>query len=298
VFGSAGQGGYAAANAFLDALAAHRRAQGLPGVSLAWGFWEQASGMTGGLGERDISRLARSGMRAFTNDEGLQLFDDALSTSETLVLPVALELASLRAQARAGALPPLFSDLVTIPTRRADVAQGEALVARLAIAPESEHEKIVQEVIRGQVATVLGHQSPETIDPRRTFRELGFDSLTAVELRNRLNTVTGVRLPATLVFDYPTISAATARLLHELGRAETVAKHPVEAELDRLELMLVSAMPKGAEREKIATRLQTLAFGLSDADAAETASADGALDLDAATDDEIFELIDRERGAF
>ncbi len=220
VFGSAGQGSYAAANAFLDALAAHRRARGLPAVSLAWGFWKQASGMTGDLSERDISRFARAGMRAFANDEGLRLFDDASSMSDTLVLPVPLELAALRARARAGALPALFSDLVTIPIRR-DAAQDGALARRLASAPESEHEKIVREVVEGQVAIVLGHQSSETIDPRRSFKELGFDSLTAVELRNRLNTATGRRLPATLVFDYPTPAAVTAHLLGEIAGART-----------------------------------------------------------------------------
>ena len=226
VFGSPGQGSYAAANAFLDALAAHRRAQGLPGVSLAWGYWEQASGMTGDLSEGDVSRMARSGMRALANEEGLRLLDDALRTSDTLMLPVPLELAALRAQARAGALPALFSDLVTVTARRADAAQKESLARRLAAAPESEHEKIVREIIGRRSRSCLAPRSPKTIDPRRTFKELGFDSLTAVELRNRLNTATGLRLPATLVFDYPTISEVTAQLLCELGRDGTVAEHP------------------------------------------------------------------------
>ncbi len=296
VFGSPGQGSYAAANAYLDALAAHRRAQGLPGVSLAWGLWEQASGLTGKLSESDLSRMARAGMRALSNEAGLRLFDDALRMSDTLMLPVPLELAALRAQARAGVLPELFGDLVTIPARRVDAAQVGSLARRLASTPEHEHEKIVLEIIRAEVATVLGHATPETIDSRRTFKELGFDSLTAVELRNRLNTAAGLRLPATLVFDYPTISAVAAQLLSELGRDRTGAGHSLEAELDRLQLMLLSTTLEGVEREKFATRLQTLAFALTDSNVDEPAGVDAEVDLDSATDDEMFDLIDRELG--
>ncbi len=214
--GSPGQGNYAAANAFLDALAAHRRARGLPGSSLAWGLWEQASGMTGGLSEADISRLARAGLRVLASAEGLELFDDALGAGEALMLPVPLDLQALRAQARMGALPALFSGLVRVSSHRSTDA-GRSLARRLAATPEAEREGVVLELARAQVASVLGHASPEAVDTQLTFKELGFDSLTAVELRNRLSATTGLSLPATLVFDYPTISAVAVHLLGELS---------------------------------------------------------------------------------
>ena len=215
-FGSPGQGNYAAANAFLDALAAHRRARGLPGTSLAWGLWEQASGMTGDLSEADLSRMARSGLRALASEEGLQLFDGALDAGDALMLPIPLDLTALRAQARMGVLPALFGDLVRVPARRAS-EEGRSLARRLAVTPESEREGIVLELVRAQVATVLGHASSEVIDTQRAFKDLGFDSLTAVELRNRLDATTGLRLPATLVFDYPTTSAVAGYLLGEVS---------------------------------------------------------------------------------
>src|SRR6185312_4053461 len=160
VFGSPGQGNYAAANAFLDGLAAYRRGRGLPGVSLAWGLWEQASGLTGSLSGGDIARLERAGVRAISDSEGVELFDRAVGEGEALVLPVPLELGVLRAQARAGVLPDLFSDLVNSGRVRRTGGDG-SLVRRLAGTPESEREGVVLELLRGQVALVLGHASPE-----------------------------------------------------------------------------------------------------------------------------------------
>jgi acyl transferase domain-containing protein/NADPH:quinone reductase-like Zn-dependent oxidoreductase/acyl carrier protein len=214
-FGSPGQSNYAAANAFLDALATHRRARGLAGTALAWGLWEEPRGMAGGLSEADISRMARSGVGALSAREGLELFDDALGAGEALTLPVPLDLQALRAQARMGSLPALFGDLVRMPARRAG-EQSQSLARLLARTPESERESVVLELVLAQVATVLGQASAETIDAQRPFKDLGFDSLTAVELRNRLNATTGLHLPATLVFDYPTAIAVTTHLLEEL----------------------------------------------------------------------------------
>ncbi len=215
VLGSPGQGNYAAANAFLDALAAHRRAQGLAGVALAWGLWQESSGMAGGLSEADISRMERAGVGTLSAREGLELFDEALRAGEPLMLPLPLNLRVLRAQAGAGALPALLSDLVRIPTRRAG-AQSQSPARLLARTPEAERASVALDLVLAQVAAVLGQASPETIDTERSFKELGFDSLTAVELRNRLNAATGLRLPATLVFDHPTTSAVTTHLLAEL----------------------------------------------------------------------------------
>ncbi len=217
--GSPGQANYAAANAFLDALAAQRRAQGLPGSSLAWGLWQQASALTGDLREADIERMARAGVRALTSEEGLRLFDRALEGGEPLVLPLALDLRALRSQARTGTLPPMFGDLVRSTARGPGERGGSSssFARRLAGAGESEREALVLELVGEQVATVLGHANPEALDTQRTFKELGFDSLTAVELRNRLNAASGLRLPATLVFDYPTVAGVASQLLRELS---------------------------------------------------------------------------------
>jgi acyl transferase domain-containing protein/D-arabinose 1-dehydrogenase-like Zn-dependent alcohol dehydrogenase/short-subunit dehydrogenase/acyl carrier protein len=220
-FGALGQSNYTAANAFLDALAVYRRARGLVGVSMAWGLWAQAGGMGGGLSEVDLTRMARSGMRALSNAEGLELFDSAGVCEEAVVLPVHLDLSALRARAGDGTLPALFRSLVRAPTRRASAEAG-SLARRLAGTPEVEHGSLVLGLVRAQVAVVLGHASPGAIDVRRAFQELGFDSLAAVELRNRLSAATGLRLPATTVFDYPSVSALTEYLLEEVSGTRDV----------------------------------------------------------------------------
>ncbi|MEV0781024.1 SDR family NAD(P)-dependent oxidoreductase, partial [Streptomyces sp. NPDC050428] len=201
--GSAGQGSYAAANAALDALVQQRRSAGLAGQSLAWGLWEQSSGMTGRLGETDLARWARAGVRALSDEQGLALFDAAVRVERPLVVAARLDMAAMRA---AGSVSPLLSGLTGGPARRAAATTaGEGdLAARLAALPIEERHSAVLELVRAQAATVLGHDSAVRVDADVTFRDVGFDSLTAVELRNRLTAVTGLRLPATLAFDYPT----------------------------------------------------------------------------------------------
>jgi acyl transferase domain-containing protein/acyl carrier protein len=221
-FGALGQSNYTAANAFLDALALYRRARGLVGVSMAWGLWAQAGGMGGGLSEVDLTRMARSGMRALSSAEGLGLFDAAGACEEAVVLPVRLNLSVLRARAGESALPALFRSLVRAPSRRASGDAG-SLAGRLAGTSEVERRSVVLDLVRAQVAAVLGHASPDAIDVRRAFQELGFDSLAAVELRNRLSAASGLRLPATTVFDYPSVSALTEHLLGEVSGARDVS---------------------------------------------------------------------------
>ena len=218
--GNGGQANYAAANGFLDGLAHLRRSLGLPAVSLGWGLWEQASGMTGAMGEADVARMARSGIAPLASAEALALMDAALSGGAH-VLPLRLDLAALRAQARAGGVPAVFHALV--PARRTAQKAGETgWAARLAALPRAGQQRELEELVLAQVATVLGFATPETIETGRAFKELGFDSLTAVELRNRLNSATGLRLPATLLFDYPTTAVLVDHLLGELGgRRET-----------------------------------------------------------------------------
>ncbi len=201
--GAPGQGNYAAANAFLDALAAHRRALGLPGKSLAWGAWAMAGAMAGDLDEVDRGRLGRMGVRPLSDERGLELFDLARRVEAPLLMAVDLDMAALRARAGEGTLPALMRGLVSAPVRRASGVRG-SLAQRLAGAPEAEWETIVLELVLSNVAVVLGHASAQAVDATRPFKELGFDSLGAVELRNRLGGATGLRLASTLIFDHPT----------------------------------------------------------------------------------------------
>ncbi|MEU1486920.1 type I polyketide synthase, partial [Streptomyces sp. NPDC005752] len=215
----AGQSGYAAANAFLDALAAHRASLGLPALSLAWGFWEQRTGMTAHLTDADVERMTRAGVRPLPTEEGLRLLDTALASDEPLLLPIGLDLRALR---RADGVPALLRGLLPAPVRRAAAARaaGSSLADRLAALGAAERDAELMELIRTQVAAVLGHGSDMVLDPRRSFREAGFDSLTAVELRNRLGGAVGLRLPATLVFDHPDADALVRYLRTELLGAD------------------------------------------------------------------------------
>ncbi|MFC5855008.1 SDR family NAD(P)-dependent oxidoreductase, partial [Streptomyces chlorus] len=229
MFGSAGQGNYAAGNAFLDALMERRRVEGLPGVSLAWGPWEQSGGMTGALAEADAERMARAGVPALSVELGVALFDAALAAGDAVVAPVRLDLAVLRAL---GDVPVLLRSLVRVRSRRAAAAAGGAaagLVERLSVLTVVERQEVLLDLVCGQVALVLGHADANAVNPERAFRELGFDSLTAVELRNRLNTVTGLRLPATLVFDYPTVRSLVGYILEELLGADAAVALPIAA---------------------------------------------------------------------
>uniref|UniRef100_UPI0011B0BD41 type I polyketide synthase n=1 Tax=Amycolatopsis sp. CA-128772 TaxID=2073159 RepID=UPI0011B0BD41 len=212
VAGAAGQANYAAANAALDALATRRRAEGLPGVSLAWGQWAEASGMTGTLDDEDLSRIARSGIGALGTAEALALFDAALVAGAGCVVPVRVDLGALRAQAEH--LPALWHGLVRVRTRRAvgPAAGTDGLAARLAGLSGDDVRRFLLDLVRTHVAAVLGHDGADAVEPQKAFKDLGFDSLTAVELRNRLTAVTGLRLPATVIFDHPNPHALAALL--------------------------------------------------------------------------------------
>ncbi|MFJ4541822.1 type I polyketide synthase, partial [Streptomyces tibetensis] len=216
--GTAGQGNYAAANAYLDALAQHRRAQGLPATSLAWGLWDATHGMGATLTPAEIARWERAGMPPLTVEQGLALFDQALNSDAPLLVPVPLRLS------RAGAAEPhpLLRGLVPARLRRVarasgpDAAGESSWARQIAALPEDERKETVLDLVRTRVAAVLGHSGADAVAPDRAFNDMGFDSMSGVELRNELARATGLRLPTTLVFDHPAPAPLAAYLL---GRA-------------------------------------------------------------------------------
>src|SRR5881394_1220477 len=224
--GGPGQANYAAANVFLDALAQQRQAEGLAATSIAWGLW-QREGMGSGLGEADIARMKRSAMQPIADQQGLDFFDAAISADRAQALALPLDTAGLRSAASTGSLPPLLSGLIRKPKRRS--ASGGSLATKLASLPEAEQEAYVLELVRGEVAAVLGHTSGQEVEPAKAFKEMGFDSLAAVELRNRLNSATGLGLGATTVFDYPSIVRLGHHLLTESGVAGSDTVDPADA---------------------------------------------------------------------
>ncbi|MCP3771612.1 SDR family NAD(P)-dependent oxidoreductase, partial [Streptomyces sp. MAR25Y5] len=209
-FGSPGQANYAAANAFLEALAQHRRARGLAATALGWGLWAEESAISGGLDTTGVARATRVG-GALSTDEGLALFDAAHDTGLPYLLPLRFDLSTARTLRP---VPALLRGLVRAPARRiaGTVTGGSGLAERLAALPAAEQHRLLTGLVRAEAAAVLGHAGVDSVAPDRVFKELGFDSLTSVELRNRVNAATGLRLPAALVFDFPTPAALAAHL--------------------------------------------------------------------------------------
>ncbi|MDX3498430.1 type I polyketide synthase [Streptomyces turgidiscabies] len=299
LLGTAGQANYAAANTFLDALAAHRRAAGLPATSLAWGLWAETSAITGHLADTDLRRLARSGLLPLATDDAMALFDAAPATGESVLAVTRLDTRAIRAMG--DRVPPLLAGLVRgNPARRTSAAAGAAtsarsgdqgLAERLAVLSATDRERTLVDLVRGRVAAVLGHADSTVIDADRAVQELGFDSLTAVELRNQLGTETGLRLPSTLVFDHPTPRALAKYLAEQLAVEETAPDEPVLAELARLKTAIEAVATDESAHGRITARLREL---LDAADiAAGTTDPDGDdEDLDSATDEELFALID------
>nr|WP_265296535.1 type I polyketide synthase [Streptomyces sp. SHP 1-2] len=292
--GGAGQGAYSAANAFLDALARHRTAQGLPALSLAWGPWEQRGGMAGALDGATLGRMRRAGVLPLTEAEGLALFDAALTGGEPALVPVRLDAAVLRA---AGPdLPPLLRGS-SGPARTREAGAAEDLRLRLAGLAGPERERALLDLVRAQIAVVLGHADTAAVGAERSFDDLGFDSLTAVELRNRLTDASGLRLPATLVFDYPTAAELARYLDGALPREGAPTAAPVLDDLDRLESGLDRLAADHPDRARIGARLRALAARWSDRRATgEGEAAESALELESADDDEVFDFITKELG--
>ncbi|MET0233677.1 MAG: SDR family NAD(P)-dependent oxidoreductase, partial [Kibdelosporangium sp.] len=271
VFGTPGQANYAAANAALDALAQRWRSEGRPVTSLAWGFWETRSAMTGHLSETDVTRMRAGGAVPLSTSEALALFDAAMTSDEPVLVPIRLDLTALRQDTA----PAILRSLVRAPARQRVSLTGLS---------EEDRARAVLDLVRGQAAEVLGHSSPGAIPAGRGFTDLGFDSLFAVRLRNRIAELTGLRLPATLVFDYPTPAVLAGHLAALLAPAEPSGV----AELDRLAAE-ITALATGSQREAVATRLRELLAVVG-------AAADEDQDVLDASDDDLFDILDTELG--
>jgi len=288
-------------------LAAHRRAQGLPGLSVAWGLWEQASGMTQHLDERDKARLSRIGLAPLATEQALRLFDTAMLAERPMMVAARIDSAALADNA--GSLPPLLSQLVARPVRRvvdeSETTSGSmsSLVARLqGLSGEQRHSELVDVVCRN-AATVLGRASAGDINAGTVFQDLGFDSLTAVELRNRLKTATGLTLSPTLIFDYPTPIV----LAEHLGaRLEVPTAMPGGAEAPNLmtrfnditrelQALLERADWKPEDKTQLAARIQTLLTTLRSQDGENVHDVD-IHDIQTATESQLFAILDEELG--
>ncbi|MFJ6186488.1 type I polyketide synthase, partial [Streptomyces sp. NPDC092295] len=300
VLGGPGQANYAAANAFLDGLAAHRRAQGLAATSVAWGVW-QSGGINAGLTEKDLGRLARDGFRPIEPREGRALFDRATADGRAALVAVPLGLAALRAKDQ---VPAALGELAGTAGRRARSTAATAdsptagLAEQLATLGESEREQLLLSLVQSEVAAVLARTDPEGISPERAFQELGFDSLTAVELRNRLGAATGLALPPSLVFDHPTPAALTALLTERLAPQAPDTRQTFLVQLDLLEGLLVNLGDDTPDHADVTARLRALLSRLEDRGAVDGGPiADDAADVLAdASVDEIFSFIDNELG--
>ncbi|MGO4618267.1 SDR family NAD(P)-dependent oxidoreductase [Nocardia sp. 2YAB30] len=291
MLGAPGQSNYAAANSFLDGLAHARRARGLPALSVAWGPWNQDAGMTGEMDRAAVARLERLGIKVLGDDDGIALFDAAVAADAVVAACVEFDKPTLAAQARAGLLSDVLSGLVPAPARRAasGVAAGGQLAQRLAGAPEDQRDELVLGFVREHAAAVLGHPSPAAIEPETPFNELGFDSLGGVELRNRLAEATGMKLPSTLVFDYPT-ATAVAKLLRSRWDA-TSTTSAVDDQIASLR-SLFATMPSAGDKTRLAERIRSMLVEALEERESEAHS--DRVAVEAASADELFALIDQQ----
>ncbi|AXG83128.1 hypothetical protein DVK44_35740 [Streptomyces paludis] len=272
-----------------------RHALGLPGVSLAWGLWAPASAMTAGLDAADRARLGRSGLRALPAEDALALFDAALSDDRAVLVPALLDTEALRPRAADGTLPPMLRGLVRAPARPAAAAppaEAATFAETLARTPAADREQTVLDLVRTHIAAVLGHTAGTVADPGRTLQDLGFDSLTSVELRNRLGAATGLRLPSTLVFDHPSAAAIARHVLSLLPGDGPGPESGVLDQLDRLESAL-RTLPDDGTATKVDLRLRALLARWGEARAG-AVDEDSGPDVASATDDELFGYLDNE----
>ncbi|MFF8926477.1 type I polyketide synthase [Streptomyces longwoodensis] len=310
-FGLPALGNYAPGNAFLDALAERRRAEGLPATSVAWGTWAGTGMAAGDVGAR--GRL--EGIHEMEPEPASAALERVLDRDETTSVLIDLRWDRFAPVFHAKRPTALFAEIpeaVRALTRGGGDAgedpatAGEAaggLRARLAGVPRAEQERELLELVRSHAGVVMGHvtltgNARDAVAPDRPFRDLGFDSLMAVELRNRVGAATGVALPATLVFDHPTPEAVARHLREEMGLTDADGAPPGFAELERLEAALAAAPADGEARARMARRLERLLWTVSgDAPATAPGEDSGDTEFSTVSNDEMFDLIDRELGA-
>ncbi|MBV9449024.1 MAG: SDR family NAD(P)-dependent oxidoreductase, partial [Streptosporangiaceae bacterium] len=293
--GSPGQANYAAANAFCDALMTRRRTAGMPAQSIGWGLWKSASGITGELSDTDLHRMSSNGITPLSDEQGLALLDAAFGQGTAHLVAASLNVAGRSADT----LPPLLRALAADGggARRA-AANGHRRIdwaGQLAVLSPDDQLAMLLGLVRTHAAAVLGHADPDALRADTQLKDLGFDSLTAVELRNRLSAVTGLRLPAALAFTYPSAGAIAGHLRERLVPAEADPSASVFGEVDKLEAVIERFAPDVDTRTRLAKRLETLLWRLGESGDVATAVDDSA--LESASDDEMFEFIDRELGS-
>jgi acyl carrier protein len=298
-WGSGLQPGYAAANAFLDALARHRQDRALPATSVAWGPWG-GGGMTD---EDGGTQLQRRGLRLMDPGLAVRALEQALDHGEGLLTVADVDWARFAPAFTVRRPSPLIVGLPEVAVAlSADAVGGDsdvpdagaALREQLAGLPPAEQGQLIVELVRTEAAAVLGHPSADAVEADQAFRDLGFDSLTAVELRDRLTAATGLRLPATLIFDYPA-PAVLGEFLWTEKFQEKSAPVPLLGELDKLESLLSGADPDDATHKLVAARLQGFLAKWSKI-WVQPKSQEMAQKLESATDDEIFEFINKKLG--
>ncbi len=285
---AAGQANYATANAFLDTLATHRRAAGLPGTAVVYGLWDTRTGLSEWLAESDLERMRRQGLPPLTEAQGLAALDTALTAERPVLVALKVDQPALRH--RTDDLPALLRGLRPAGARRAatrDTRSSTGLASRLAGLSATERQEHLLKLVRGQVATILGFTDASEINPEKPFQDFGFDSLTALEFRNQLTAATALRLPATLVFDYPTAATLAAHLATRFGDP---ADRPADglrlfADLDQIQRSLADLPTDPVIRTRLTTRLREL---LTTLDTQPTTTAD----VSTATDDELFSFIE------
>ncbi|MGW1958626.1 phosphopantetheine-binding protein, partial [Streptomyces sp. NPDC001920] len=282
--------------------------QGLPATSIAWGLWQHTSNLTAHLHTTDRERMARSSIEAMPTEHALALFDAALDEGRPLLVAARMAPAVLRDHAKAGTLQPVLRGLVRGASARRvadaggeDASAAEQWARRLAGRTATEQLDTLVELVRSHAAAVLGHGAPTAVTDELAFKEAGFDSLTAVELRNRLGAAVGLRLPATVVFDHPTPRSLGEFLRGELAPSEASVQHMLIAEIERVEAAVLSGAPDDGTRGRIAARLQDFLFKIGEfGDSASAPGPDAETSSDVtgkistASDEEIFDFIDNE----
>ncbi|MFK0247937.1 type I polyketide synthase [Amycolatopsis azurea] len=295
-WGSAMQSVYAAANAYLDALAENRAARGEPATSVAWGPW----GGGGLTSEEGIAQLARGGFSILEPGQAIQVLAQLVDEGAAQTTVVDVDWATFAPTFTLRRRSPLVENLPEVRQALDDSAEGPAgdggtdLAERLAGLSRAEQVRVLVSLVQAEAAAVLSYASADDVEATRAFSDLGFDSLTSVELRNRLGEATGLRLPATLLFDCPTPAAVADHLWSEQFQDEARPASLVE-EVDRLGSLLTEAAPDEKTHELIAERLQSLLSRWTDAGARD-GRANAAEKLESASDDEIFDFIHTELG--